>query len=451
MKASQRSVQVEPEFTFQEGLAYLIGAIGIQLTTTMVAEWAAIFYSPPRGSGRTIFIGIGLATAMLVIGQFFNAVAAPIVGIWSDRTRSRLGRRRPFLILGSLPLALVFFLIWSPPVPKTHIVNFIWGMVFIILYFWAITAVMIPYIAMMPEIARTTQGRVKLGVFNALGMIIGLVLGITSGVLISSIGIKWTALIFGAVTLICFQITGWTIKERYVLKEEKESQSLKDVFERLAGTLKNRPFLIFFLASMIFNLGFYVIQIVLPDFTIVILKKNEDFVTFLFIPFLLVCLPLTFAVESVVKKWNKKWAYAAGMFGFAVLFPFIGIFCLVSNPVVRMALIFIVIGVAGAPQAINYVMAGAMIGEIADYDEKQTGKRQEAIYSGAWTFGLTTSMALGYLVRLGVYAPFGKFSVHNPVPIMLIGPVTGVISLIGFIVFLKYPVLHVVKGEDNGS
>jgi glycoside/pentoside/hexuronide:cation symporter, GPH family len=449
MKKTQQAEAAEPEFTLKEGLAYLAGAIGIQLTTTMVATWAAIFYSPPQGSHRTIYMSIGLATAMMTVGQIFNAVSAPIVGLWSDRTRGRLGRRRPFIIFGSIPLVLVFFLIWTPPDKGPSPFNFAWGLLFVILYFWAVTAVMIPYIALMPEIARTTEGRVKIGVFNALGMIIGLVLGISSGILIEAIGVKITALIFGFVSLACFQITGWVVKERFVSEIEIEKQTLKEIFAQLAGTLKNRPFMIFFLASMIFNLGFYVIQIALPDFTLVILKKNEDFVTYLFIPFLLVCLPLTFAVESIVKKWNKKLTYAAGMFGFAILFPFIGVVGLIPNPTLRMVLLFTIVGIAGAPQAINYVMAGAMIGEISDYDEIKTGKRQEAVYSGAWTFGLTTSMALGYLVRWGVYAPFGKFAVHNTIPVMLIGPVTGVISLIGFLIFLKYPILHVVKGEEK--
>ena len=439
----------EKEFTFGEGLAYLIGAVGIQLTTTMVAEWTVIFYSPPHGSNRQIYIGIGLATAMMVIGMFFNAIAAPVVGFLSDRTRSRLGRRKPFIIYGSVPLVIVFFLIWTPPVRGQHIANFVWGLSFVTLYFWAITAVMIPYIALMPEIARTTEGRVRIGVFNALGMIIGLVLGITSGLLIESVGVKLTGLIFGIVSLACFQITGWTVKERFRPETARQAASLSDMFHQLRSTLDNYPFLIFVAASMIFNLGFYVIQIAIPDFTIVVLGKNEDFVTYLFIPFLLVCLPLTFVVESFVKKWNKKITYAAGMFGFAILFPLLGASGLIPNGTLKMILMLAVVGMAGAPQAINYVMAGAMIGEIADYDEKRTGMRREALYSGAWTFGLTTAMGLGYLVRWAVYAPFGKFSVHNPSPVLLIGPVTGVISLIGFLVFLKYPILHVVKGEES--
>lgn len=181
---------LKPEFTIKEGFAYMFGAIGIQLTTVMVAEWAAFFYSPPRGAERTIFVGLGMATAMMIVGRFFDAVSDPIIGYWSDLTRSRLGRRRPFIIFGSLPMAIIFILFWMPPIRGIHWLNFIWGVFFATAFYWSITIVLIPYIALLPEIARTTRGRVKLGVYNAVGMILGLILGILSGMLIEHIGIK---------------------------------------------------------------------------------------------------------------------------------------------------------------------------------------------------------------------------------------------------------------------
>ena len=94
-------------------------------------------------------------------------------------------------------------------------------------------------------------------------------------------------------------------------------------------------------------------------------------------------------------------------------------------------------------------MPGVLIGEIADYDEKITGRRREAIYSGAIGFALKIAMMFGYLIRLAVYAPFGKFSVHNTTPVLLIGPVTAVICFVGALVFLKYPVLQADKHPDS--
>ena len=105
---------------------------------------------------------------------------------------------------------------------------------------------------------------------------------------------------------------------------------------------------------------------------------------------------------------------------------------------------------AGAPQAIKYVMPGVMIGEIADYDEKHiTGRRREAIYSGAIGFATKTAMTFSYIIRWAVYASLGGFSVDNPVPVIAMGPVVSVICLAGFFIFLKYPILHVVRGEER--
>ena len=237
------------------------------------------------------------------------------------------------------------------------------------------------------------------------------------------------------------------VKERYEPKGEVIISSLPELFSQLASTLKNYPFLIFIAAETIFTLGFFIIQIVLPDFNSVILHRGEGFVTILFIPFLLVCFPLLFVVEPSVKKWNKKVAYAGGLLGFALLFPFLGIIGILPNKEITVLLLLILIGIAGAPQALKYVMPGAMLGEIIDYDERLTGRRREAIYSGAIGFATKTAMTLSYFIRWAVYTPFGRFSIDNPRPVLLIGPVTGVICLIGFFIFLRYPILHVVRGE----
>jgi len=165
-------------------------------------------------------------------------------------------------------------------------------------------------------------------------------------------------------------------------------------------------------------------------------------------------------VGSVIKRWNKKATYSMGMFGFAILFPFFAVIGAlpdhqVAIPVIgssldiKIVLILLVVGIAGAPQAIKYVIPGAMIGELADYGETITGHRREAIYAGAIGFGTKSAMALSYIIRWGVYASAGGFSMDNPKAVLLIGPVTAAISMIGFFIFVKYyPVLHVVKGEE---
>lgn len=461
--AAVETTKPQREFSVAEGLAYMMGAIGIQLMTVTVMQWSMYFYNPPQGSGRVIFLSLGLATAMMFVGRAFDAVSDPIVGWWSDKTKSRWGRRRPFIIFGSIPLAIIFILFWLPPVHGASIYNFIWGCFFASAFYWAITIVLVPILALHPEIAVTTVGRVKLGVYFGVGMILGLILGFLYGMLYEAIGMTTTAIIYSVAGLICFQITGWVIKERH-REEDTEKKSLSDMFKDMASTLKNKPFLIFLAAETIFALAIAVIGLVLVDFNAVILKKGEGFVTILMLPYLLVCFPLLFFVEATVERWNKKIAYAAGILGFALIFPLFWVIgmlpdksvCVIPfmNPPVcadiKVVLILITIAFAAAPQAIKYVMPGPMIGEIADYDEKVfSGKRREAIYSGAVGFAIKSATTLSIFVRWAVYQPLGGYSVDNPTPVLLIGPVVAVIAFIGFLIFLKYPILHVVKGEEE--
>ena len=448
--AQTQNKTTQREFTVKEGLAYAFGAVGIQLLTTMMLEWSAYYYCPPKGSGHVMHTTLELATLIMMIGVFSDAVSDPIVGWWSDRTRSRLGRRRPFILYGA-PLACgSFVLFWFPPLRGTGMLNFAWGTFFAIVFFWGVTIVLIPYLALLPEMARTEKGRVRLGVYQAMGMIVGLVLGFVSGILIENVGFRITAVIFGAVALASFVTCGMTIRERFDPdSEEQMAASVRDLASQLAGTLKNRPFVIFLAAETIFTLGITVIQIILPDYNSVVLKKDEGFVTMLFLPFLCVCFPLIFVIEPMVKKWSTKWTYATGIFGFAAVFPFLYFVGRVQDPGLRVTLLLVLIGFAGAPQAVKYVLPGPLIGEIADYDEKFTGRRREALYSGAIGFAMKTAAMLGFLVRWAVYKPFGEFSVNNPTPVLLIGPVTAVICFIGFFIFLKYPVFRNQDMEDR--
>lgn len=446
----------EKEFTISEGLAYMAGAIGVQLTTVMIAQWALAFYAPAKGSGKTIFVTLGMATLMMFVGRVFDAISDPIIGLWSDRFNGKLGRRRPFIIYGSLPLTIVFILFWCPPFGANATLNFFWGLFFVTAFYWLITIVLIPYLALLPEIAQSTSGRAKLGVYFGIGMFLGFFLGVFCGALIEKIGIIPTAVIYGIVSLICFQITGWTVKERY--KQEGVASTLKETFSEFKSTLKNRPFLIFLIAETIFTVGFFVIQIALPDFNQVILQKGEGNVTIMMIPFLVIGFPLLFIIEPTLKKWNKKLTYAAGLLGFTLIFPLFtvaGLFPASTHIFgmdvdMRIIIILITTGLAGFPQAIKYIVPLVIIGEVADYDEKHlTGRRREGIYSGAIGFATKSAISLSYIIRYLVYTPFGEFSVDNPTPVLLIGPVTAAICFIGFLIFLKYPTLHVVKGEEE--
>lgn len=113
------------EFTWVEGLAFCLAYIGVQLCSEVINQWGTYFYSPSAGVGRTIYVSIALVGYIFIVGTLWDAMSSPIVGIWSDKTKTRPGwlrilpihgRRRPFMFFGSILMTFTAIAFWFPPV-----------------------------------------------------------------------------------------------------------------------------------------------------------------------------------------------------------------------------------------------------------------------------------------------------------------------------------------------
>lgn len=431
------------EFTILEGIAYLIGAVGIQLTSIVVVQWVPIFYSPPIDSKKIVYTSIGLVSIMMMIGRIMDVISDPLIGYLSDITKTKLGRRRPYIIYGALPLALSFILIWFPPVPKHSFINFIYASIFISLYWWLFTVVLIPYIALLPEMAHTDQGRVKLGIYSSVGMILGLFIGFSSGIIIEKFGFRIMAVIMGIAQTICFLITGFVIKERFN-QDIKTSLSPAEFFKQLYTTLKNKPFLIYAVSCFLFNLGFYVVQMALPYFMEVVIGEKESAITIFMSAFAVMTVITFFPINFLSKKLPIKTIYAGSLLFMSILLPFMYLIGKYSGEISKFTLGLILVGLAGIPQAALYVFNGPLLGQVIDYDEIYTGKRREAIYSGAIGFLTKLGMTFSSVVMWFLFRNFG-YSYSKPLGVLLIGPAAGLIAFFGFLIFCSYPLLKTPK------
>ena len=149
-------------------LAYSAGMAGFQITDRIVIGIALYYYLPPAGRGlvpqvpEKAFWGpltvFGLA---MLVGRIFDSLADPIVGYASDRSRSRLGRRRAFLIYGLVPLVVSPALLFWPPGPAGSWINGLSLALVLCVYFIAFTVYVAPYLALIPELSSGTRDRTR--------------------------------------------------------------------------------------------------------------------------------------------------------------------------------------------------------------------------------------------------------------------------------------------------
>jgi len=105
-------------------IMYGAGSGGFALVILAIGTWTVYYYAPPSGQGLIVYAPMALLGTAMMIGRVVDALTDPLIAQWSDRTRSRWGRRIPFILFGSLPLVLSFILVWNPPVPGNSVVNF---------------------------------------------------------------------------------------------------------------------------------------------------------------------------------------------------------------------------------------------------------------------------------------------------------------------------------------
>ncbi len=135
---------------------YSLGALAMNLANLVLTEW---FYE------RYVVGGVISTVAFSIIilaGRITDGVSDPFLAYWTDNTRSRWGRRIPFLLFGTLPFAIVSFLLWIPPQNAGELFRIGYAIVLAQAYFLLYGLVVTPYLALLPEIAGSTSDRLNL-------------------------------------------------------------------------------------------------------------------------------------------------------------------------------------------------------------------------------------------------------------------------------------------------
>ncbi len=154
-------------------LLYGSGDLGFSLTSTIIGAYFAIFLTDVVG------IAPRIAAAAIFIGRTWDYVNDPIFGHLTDRTRTRWGRRRPFLLFGAIPFALVFVLMWYRPPFQSDVALAIYYAFIFVLYDAAATLVYMPYFALTPELTSDYDERTSLTSIRAFFSIIGSLIAFT--------------------------------------------------------------------------------------------------------------------------------------------------------------------------------------------------------------------------------------------------------------------------------
>ena len=436
-------------------LLYTSDMVGSQAVAQTRNLWLLFFLAPPASISLTAVvppIDLGpfaldsrvLIGLVLTAGRFIEAFDDPIIGWWSDRTRSRWGRRLPFILLATPFYGIFFALLWITPVGGASLVNAVYIFVILELFFLSNTLSGGPYESLLPEIARSHRDRMSIVGWQFYFGILGAALGLTlTGMIQDAFGFQVMGLVIAGSGLV-FRYLGLRGVWNHAPRETPTAQiSLRDAF---AATLRNKQFLYFIPTFVFFQLAVAMVIAWLPFFVSEIIQPaNGGTATAI-----LTVLALAAMSVSVVLLWKlsnargKRWVYSACLLGSAIYLPFLYFAGFVPGipPLLQGAVMAFL---AGLPMAGVNLMPRAITADITDYDEILTGMRREGMFFATQNLFEKVGSSFSALL-LAVVLLLGE-TASDPLGIRMVGPVAGVLAFLGFLLFRGYRLPSTVSLE----
>ncbi len=344
-----------------------------------ISTYIFVFYAPLQGHR---IISSSIIGSAVFSGTLIQALSNPFIGNFSDKLKFKIGRRKFFILTGFIPLAVFFALIWIPQGQGLYMAILL--SVYLIAFNFLFAYVVLPYQALIPEIAIYPDDRVILTTIASYFTIAGIVLAslIPSVMFALHYSFFDVGITISIITIVSYLIVVISIKEAKIGKTVPQNYSIATAFVQ---TFKNRTFDMYILAYIFFQFGFYFFESSLGYYVEdVVMPGNSSYSSYIGL-FTLVAVISAVIFSPILVKFTKRYGEKMSFIvfmsylGAIVILSFaIGLASILSN-VIQM---FIVMVLAGLGLTAYFILPNAIVSEIIDEDELATGYRREGMYFG---------------------------------------------------------------------
>ena len=418
----------EPRF---KSFNYAIGMFGTSIPINMLKTYAAIYY----------VVNLGLTTlqlsSILFWYTFIDALDNPVYGFLSDRTRSRWGRRKPWLVIGTPLLVLCFIAFYSTPSFLSGNSLFAYAMLFYILAGTLDSVINANYAALFPELFRTDASRAKTNAMRQAFQLVAMIISIAlTPMVTSAIGFSTTAIIYGILGGAVILYMTFTSKEVGFQEDEEKPKfwhSLKSLFT-------NRKFWLAGFTNAFYSAAMSLVLASLPFFVKYTLQIPDSQSTILFASVLIIAIGCVVVWARLVKKYTLIPVWRAALITLAI--AFVPLFFANSLPTAIFGSALVGFGFAGVITTMDLIGA-----KIMDEDTKKYNLRREGIIANALGFmnrlnGLFTSFAF-YLIFVIFQFESGNNTGPDPANasrfLLTVFPFVLMLISFGFSFFVNFP------------
>ncbi|MEQ8860424.1 MAG: MFS transporter [Pseudomonadales bacterium] len=424
----------------RELLLYAAPSLPYSLAYMPVVNFIPSFYSNDLGLSLAV---VGLA----IFGtRIFDIATDPMIGILSDRSRSRFGRRKSFIAAGIPLLMLAVWMLFVPSDAASGSYLFVW---FFVLYF-AYTLIDIPYRSWGAELSKDYDDRSRIKAWRGAFEMAGTLTALTVAMILTWLGYPGTAMTMLALAVLfvvfqplSFALTLWTLPEPPPERTEAEVFTWKERIKVFTG---NR-------AMIRLSFGFTALLMALVIaaslnliFMTEVIGEPEAFATALFIQNIIgiASIPLWL---RIAERYGKHRAFAGTV---PVTILILGSFFFLGEGDVVPAVILIAL--EGLGLGAWFFLAPAMLADVVDVDESQTGEERTGLYFSVFGMINKAGVALGVLVGTSLPSLLGfepSDAVHSEEALLgfrLVFSFAGApLALLAFLMFWNYPVTREVQ------
>jgi len=392
---------MESKLSIKEKVGYGLGDTASHFVWDMVGFWILIFYTDTFG------ISAAAAGTIMLIARVWDMVSDPVMGVIADRTNTRWGKFRPYILWMALPYSVLAVLTFTTPDLGTT-GKVIYAGVTYLLLMTVFTAINLPYSSLGAVMTSDSYERAGLNSYRFIFAFIGQLIVTGTALYLAKYfgqgdnakGYQYTLILFSAISFILFVITFKTTKER-VKPPPKQKQNLK---EDLRNLFKNRPWVILFFVGIISFVMFAMQNLSIAYYFKYYVGDEESVQLFNVIGTLALIagIPLS---KPLSKRFGKKNVYVAS--SLISGFFFIMLYLPGSNDIISVYTLNILAKFTYAPAV---PLLWTMLADTADYSEWKNGRRSTGLVFSAATFaqkagwGIGGAMA-GWLLALYNFAP----------------------------------------------
>ena len=376
-------------------VAYALGTGGGNIFSQIAAAFLLQYYTD------TALIGAGSIATMFLVCRVFDGISDLIMGGVVDKTNTKIGKARPWLILSGPLLLLGIVLLMHVPAGATEGVKLVYAYAtYIFMAVIVYTIYGIANTAMLPLMTHDKDESTMLATFSAIGNnLIGLIAGSLITPLVLNLGWHWSSIILGTASCVLVLFFGLINKEEAAEGGEirRETVPMK---EQVKAVLKNRYFFLLLLVgatTLIMNANAIGAQIYYCNLVL----GNMGFMSTLMVAGQLPGLLILFLMPSIAKKWSKQAFLLIGSVLLILGFVITGL----AGTNTSMIVAGTIIRSFGAGPLLSAVFA--LVPDVVEYGNWKFGVRSEGLISSAQSIGSKIGIGLGSALTGWILAGVG--------------------------------------------